>query len=106
MRYRYSRKERRSQLLTLNDLMWQADTDWRDSTACSGVDSDIFFPSSDDESASAQAKQICETCPVRDECLQYSLATNQTAGVWGGLDANERRRLRRRIRDRERRKTA
>ncbi|MCB1245882.1 MAG: WhiB family transcriptional regulator [Acidimicrobiia bacterium] len=86
--------------------MWQEDTDWRESAACAGINSDIFFPSSDDESASAQAKSICETCPVRDACLQYSLSTNQAAGVWGGLDANERRRLRRRIRDRERRKAS
>lgn len=93
-------------MLTLNDLMWQTDTDWRESAACSGIDSDVFFPSSDDEASTAKAKAVCESCPVKEDCLGYSLATNQKAGVWGGLDANERRRMRRRIRDRERRKTA
>jgi WhiB family redox-sensing transcriptional regulator len=86
--------------------MWQTETDWRESAACNGIDSDVFFPASDDESASAKAKEICAGCPVQETCLSYSLSTNQAAGVWGGLDANERRRLRRRIRDRERRKAS
>ena len=93
-------------MLTLNDLMWQTETDWRESAACNGTDSDVFFPASEDESATAKAKEICAACPVRETCLQYALSTNQAAGVWGGLDANERRRLRRRIRDRERRKAS
>jgi WhiB family transcriptional regulator, redox-sensing transcriptional regulator len=93
-------------VLTLSDLMWEPDVNWREDAACTGVDSDIFFPSAEDESATSAAKAICEQCPVRDACLQYALATNQTAGVWGGLDAGERRRMRRRIRDRERRKAS
>jgi WhiB family redox-sensing transcriptional regulator len=93
-------------VLTLNDLMWEPDASWRESAACSGVDSDAFFPSSDEEIAAKQAKAICASCPVQEACLQYSLATNQAAGVWGGLDATERRRLRRRLRDRERRKAS
>lgn len=94
-------------MLTLSDLMWEPDVDWRSEAACSGVDSDIFFPAAEEDlEATAQAKAICETCPVREACLQYALATNQSAGVWGGLDAGERRRMRRRIRDRERRKAS
>ena len=94
-------------MLTLSDLMWEPDVSWREQAACSGVDSDIFFPASeDDEQAVTQAKAICEECPVREACLQYALATNQSAGVWGGLDAGDRRRMRRRIRDRERRKAS
>jgi WhiB family redox-sensing transcriptional regulator len=94
-------------VLTLSDLMWEPDVSWRADAACSGVDSDIFFPAAEDDVAAAtQAKAICVECPVREACLQYALTTNQTAGVWGGLDAGDRRRLRRRIRDRERRKAS
>jgi WhiB family transcriptional regulator, redox-sensing transcriptional regulator len=93
-------------VLTLSDLMWEPEVNWREDAACTGVDSDIFFPASEDEGASEAAKAICEQCPVREACLQYALATNQAAGVWGGLDAGERRRMRRRIRDRERRKAS
>ena len=94
-------------MLTLSDLMWEPDVNWRADAACSGVDSDIFFPVVEDEPrAVSQAKEICAECPAREACLQYALATNQTAGVWGGLDAGDRRRLRRRIRDRERRQAS
>ena len=31
---------------------------------------------------------------VTGECLEFTLATNQEAGVWGGLTEEERRRLR------------
>ena len=92
-------------VLTISDLMWEPDVDWRTGAACSGVDSDMFFPASEEEDSS-QAKAICAECPVQEACLQYALATNQTAGVWGGLDAGDRRRMRRRIRDRERRKAS
>jgi WhiB family transcriptional regulator, redox-sensing transcriptional regulator len=31
---------------------------------------------------------------VAHECLEFALATNQEAGVWGGHTEDERRRLR------------
>jgi WhiB family redox-sensing transcriptional regulator len=100
-------REETQHVLTLSDLMWEPDTNWRSDAACTGVDSEIFFPVlEDDPEAAAKAKSICAECPVREACLQYALATNQAAGVWGGLDAAERRRMRRRIRDRERRKAS
>ena len=92
--------------MTLADVMWEPDVDWRNDAACNGVASDIFFPASEEPPAASRAKEICAECPVQEACLQYALSTNQSAGVWGGLDANERRRLRRRLRDRERRKAS
>lgn len=93
-------------MLALHDLMWEPDERWRRDAACSGVPNDIFFPVGEDPEAIATAKDVCAGCPVQEVCLQYALATNQTEGVWGGMDANERRRLRRRIRDRARRKAS
>ena len=66
----------------------------------------MFFPADETEEATLEAKAICAECTVADTCLQYSVATNQAEGVWGGLDANERRRMRRRIRDQARRKAS
>ena len=105
-RYTVLEEKRDGTLLSLSDLMWEPDTGWRESAACSGVESDTFFPASEDESAAKAAKKICTECPVQEACLQYALSTNQAAGVWGGLDASERRRMRRRLRDRERRKAS
>ena len=75
---------------------------WRQRAACTGLDTEIFFPVSDADAGPAKA--VCETCPVRDQCLEWSLATRQEDGVWGGLTDNER--LRRRRRDAARRSTA
>ncbi len=90
-------------VLALNDLLFEPEESWREEAACSGSDNSFFFPHGEDDAAVAPAKAICAVCPVRDECLQYALATNQTEGVWGGLSGPERRRLRRRLRDRQRR---
>lgn len=70
--------------------------DWRTDAACRDLDTAIFFPDTDAEAATAPAKAVCATCPVRDACLEFALVTRQDDGVWGGLDETERRRLRRR----------
>lgn len=43
-------------------------------------------------------KAICDACPVRAECRDWALATREPYGIWGGLDEEERRRIR--VRDR------
>lgn len=68
--------------------------DWRLDAACRDLDTAIFFPES--EEAVAAAKAVCAACPVREACLEFALITRQDDGVWGGLDENERRRVRRR----------
>lgn len=69
--------------------------DWFDLAACSGVDTDVFFPNSEDLAGIAAAKGVCASCPVREDCLAFAVETNQTEGIWGGLTARQRRRLRR-----------
>jgi WhiB family redox-sensing transcriptional regulator len=90
-------------VMALSDLLWEPDEDWREDAACVGSGTDFFFPVADEDPKVEVAKQVCEGCPVQDECLAYALSTNQTEGVWGGMTGNERRRLRRRLRDRQRR---
>lgn len=90
-------------VMALDDLMWEPNEAWRDDAACGGVESRLFFPGGEDESLVGEAKAVCAVCPVVDDCLQYALATNQSEGVWGGMSGAERRRLRRRLRDRQRR---
>ena len=82
-------------------------TDWRTLSECRDSDPNLFFPVGSTGPAVEQiaaAKQICGSCPVSEECLQYALETNQEAGVWGGYAEDERRRLRKRwLADRRRR---
>jgi len=75
------------------DDMW-----WLSDARCIGEDPDLFFPIGTSAPALAQvaeAKMVCRTCAVRADCLEWSLATFQDAGVWGGLDEEERRVIRR-----------
>jgi WhiB family transcriptional regulator, redox-sensing transcriptional regulator len=59
--------------------------------ACAGEDPDLFFPDGPPASQNtAHAKAVCARCPVRDECLKWAIDNNQTHGIWGGLDENDR----------------
>lgn len=105
-RVRYVHKSKRDNhimVMALDDLMWEPTEGWREDAACGGFDSALFFPAGEEDSLAAAAKAICASCSVAEECLQYAIATNQSEGVWGGMTGAERRRLRRRLRDRERR---
>jgi len=71
---------------------------WRDEAACLDTDANLFFPVGTTGNAVGQieaAKDVCRRCPVQDACLQFAFETNQEAGIWGGKDEDERRRLRR-----------
>jgi len=73
--------------------------DWRHRAICRHVDPELFFPIGTTGPAAVQveeAKAVCGRCPVVNDCLQWALASGQDAGVWGGLDEDERRALRRR----------
>jgi WhiB family redox-sensing transcriptional regulator len=62
------------------------------SAACANVDPELFFPATSRQPAT-EAKQVCSGCPVKAECLEYSLVNEEEFGVWGGLTEKERRQL-------------
>jgi WhiB family transcriptional regulator, redox-sensing transcriptional regulator len=73
-------------------------SDFRSRAACSDVDPELFFPIGTGGPAQAQtaaAKAVCRRCAVTLDCLSWALSTRQDEGIWGGLDATERRQLRR-----------
>lgn len=91
---------------------------------CSGLPPDTFFPQpipagrppkdidpndrtlrrNKDDAEYEIARLICRggdgagECPIRQECLDYALATKQEDGVWGGYTAVGRRSLKRKRR--------
>jgi len=72
---------------------------WEAQGACKHSDPDLFFPVASRGPALrqlARAKQVCERCPVRAQCLEYALQSGQSFGVWGGASEEERRLIRRR----------
>ena len=64
---------------------------WRQSAACRGVDPEIFYPASEEEAV--VAKTVCTSCPVREACLEFALASRERDGVWGGATERDRRRM-------------
>jgi WhiB family redox-sensing transcriptional regulator len=44
------------------------------------------------------AKEICEQCPLRTECLEFAIKADITDGIWGGLLPEERKKLTKRRR--------
>ena len=90
---------------------WDAHLAWRQDAACRDLDPNLFFPVGVTGPAVDQiatAKEICSGCPVRAECLDFAITSNQEFGVWGGTSEDERRVLRRqwRARLRAQRRTA
>lgn len=72
-------------------------TAWRDEAACLGTDPDAFFLHGSDKRTLRHmaAKRLCDACPVSAQCLEYAVENDEIFGLWGGLDAGERRRMRR-----------
>ena len=80
--------------------------DWRHRAACLTEDPELFFPVGNTGPALQQiedAKKICQSCTVKDQCLNWALDAGQDHGVWGGMSEDERRAMKRRAaRSRER----
>jgi len=73
---------------------------WRSRAACLDENPELFFPLGNGDPAFHQtnkAKVICRRCEVADTCLRWAMESRQDDGVWGGLSADERRALKRRI---------
>lgn len=69
--------------------------DWVNEAACRGLaeaERELFFPAAGE--SAHEAKTICASCEVRPDCLEWALRHDEHDGIWGGLTAPERRRLR------------
>ena len=87
--------------------------EWRDRAACLSFPAILFFGMDDVETPAErraredQAKLVCSSCSVRDDCLDYALTMREPYGIWGGLTEIERKaRLRAAGQDRASRRTA
>lgn len=68
--------------------------DWQKHAACAGMDVNIFFPKRGETEKAKQAKKICASCPVVDDCREYSIELAKefdTVGIFGGLAAINRK---------------
>jgi hypothetical protein len=71
---------------------------WLDQAACRDLDPERFFPESGEHTKAAEAKAICGSCQVRDQCLDLAVKAagglDHDHGVFGGTLPAERSRLR------------
>lgn len=70
-------------------------TEWTQRARCRGLDPEQFFVRSLQDARSAI--QVCQRCPVRQECLDYAVDEDIEVGVWGGLTERQRRAYARRL---------
>ena len=76
---------------------------WRTLAACLDAPVELFFPQPGKEFRQelAQAREYCDRCPVKTQCLQYAMAfeaehgERSLPGIWGGTSERERWKLRR-----------
>jgi WhiB family redox-sensing transcriptional regulator len=64
---------------------------WRRAALCLGQDPEIWYPI---DAGGVEAVAICAACPVRLDCLGWPLEHNERDGIWGGVSARGRRRIR------------
>lgn len=69
-------------------------SDYRSRALCAQTDPEAFYP--ENGGSTREAKRVCLTCDVRDDCLEDALTNDERHGVWGGLSERERRKLRKR----------
>ena len=62
---------------------------------CLGLDTEMFFPVGQlNPKVENTLRRICMTCPVFDDCLDYSLKV-KVSGYWAGTTETKRVELRR-----------
>jgi WhiB family transcriptional regulator, redox-sensing transcriptional regulator len=87
-------------ILASSLVLAHADYTLRALAICRDTDPDLFFPVGTTGHALVQidrAREVCDQCPVKTECLEFALETNQDSGIWGGTSEEERRTIRRQI---------
>lgn len=71
---------------------------WQTRGACRGMNPELWFPEGEGREwvgEIAVAQEICDSCPVRVECLNYALTEPSMDGIWGGTTIRDRERIRR-----------
>lgn len=63
---------------------------WLEHRACASYPKRHWYPESDRRDAYEYARAICNTCPVKAQCLKEAERLEERFGMWGGLTPRER----------------
>ena len=77
----------------INSANFLSRPEWRRDAACADDDVyvDMFYPEVGGAAMANAARRLCVTCPVATECLKEAYLHDDENGIWGGLNAKERR---------------
>lgn len=64
--------------------------EWYADAICPQVDLDGFYPETGNSRSAREACRVCDSCPVKQKCLDYAMENYERWGVWGGTTAHER----------------
>lgn len=82
------------QVSVLSRLMSEDLPEWYQRAACQGLDTRMFFPGKGHNDLVVASKRVCASCPVRKDCLAEAQSLRDPYGIYGGLTAREREKLR------------
>lgn len=68
--------------LSVLDALGVSEQQESESLPCRRYDAELWFAESPADVE--LAKSLCQSCPVRDECLTGALERREPWGVWGG----------------------
>lgn len=83
------RDEMRSRVLNLFPPVDDPQTAWMERAVCPQTDPETFYP--EKGYSTRDGKAVCNSCPVRLQCLAYALSNDEEFGIWGGLTRPERK---------------
>jgi WhiB family redox-sensing transcriptional regulator len=80
----------------LNDFKLVTDNfDWMVDAACRGRNDIDFFPEIGYNGKAPFAVAVCDTCKVKEDCVEFAIENRIEHGIWGGLSPQQRKRYRR-----------
>lgn len=68
---------------------------WRDDASCKKMGNTQFFESLHNRSKEVaqrllEVKELCASCPVNKDCLDFAVKNEIKYGIWGGMTPQER----------------
>lgn len=73
--------------------LWDAIDKAEVAPPCQETDPDLWFREGDKQTYRI-ARNFCNRCPVRVQCLDYAITNQEPGGMWGGKSPAERVKLR------------
>ena len=71
---------------------------WFPQAACSSLPWTMFFCEERKDEKDLPGLVVCQTCEVKQACLDWSMQTGCREGIFGGVTSHQRDKLRRRNR--------